>query len=260
MVTLTFDDALDTHLDIAIPLLNEMGLKGTFYVNISSQCLGRRTKEWHDAALKGHELGNHTIFHPALCKNKWVTEGNAIENYTINRMRIELEAGNNVLQMIDGKTIRTFAFPCSNPRLGRKGWTKSILTALRLDRTRLMSWVDRWHLDFGSMEKDYTTVVKELFFSARCGGLPVELIPSVPSDRYQVKGIEADGLSTNELLSFIDKTIERKIWTVLVFHGIGGGHSHFCELEPFRNLLRRLAFDPRIVVKTFLDASMEIWG
>ena len=32
-VSLTFDDALETHLDTAIPCLDDHGFHGTFYVN-----------------------------------------------------------------------------------------------------------------------------------------------------------------------------------------------------------------------------------
>ncbi|MFI5295191.1 MAG: polysaccharide deacetylase family protein [Thermodesulfovibrionales bacterium] len=260
VITLTFDDGLDVHLDSVMPLLDRNNLKASFYVPLSADCFHRRTNEWRQAAASGHELGNHTIFHPAVRSKKWVREGNAIENYSLDRMRMELEVANNILEMLDGKKERTFAFPCSYPVVGRPGLLKRTLRSLKLDRTRLMGWVDKWDLDFGSGEKNYTDVVRELFFAARCGGLPIESLPSIPLDKYQVRGVEGDGCSAEGLLSSVDQAIERRLWLVFVFHGIGGGHRLSCSLDAFGGLVKRLASDNRIIVKTFLDAARDIWG
>src|SRR5262245_48664222 len=62
-IALTYDDALTSQLDVAIPQLDAAGLKGTFFLtagNMSQQDIAR----WRAAAAEGHELGNHTIFHP----------------------------------------------------------------------------------------------------------------------------------------------------------------------------------------------------
>jgi peptidoglycan/xylan/chitin deacetylase (PgdA/CDA1 family) len=61
-VVLTYDDALSSHLDIAIPALDAAGLKGTFFLvgdTLTPEQIGR----WRTAAAEGHELGNHTIRH-----------------------------------------------------------------------------------------------------------------------------------------------------------------------------------------------------
>jgi hypothetical protein len=63
-VCLTYDDALDGHLDVAIPQLDAAGLKGTFFCTGNSPTLYSRMEEWRKAASNGHELGNHTLFHP----------------------------------------------------------------------------------------------------------------------------------------------------------------------------------------------------
>ena len=59
LVSLTFDDALDQHLDVAIPLLNEAGLAGTFYAHLTVPALSRRSAEWRAAAMAGHAFGHH---------------------------------------------------------------------------------------------------------------------------------------------------------------------------------------------------------
>src|SRR5690349_18309010 len=67
-VALTYDDALNVDLDHAIPALDSVGLKGTFYLSGYSQALTNRFAEWRKVAATGHELGNHTLFHPCAKK------------------------------------------------------------------------------------------------------------------------------------------------------------------------------------------------
>ena len=63
-VVLTYDDALNVHLDKVIPALDAFKFKGTFYLVGSSPVVSKRLNEWRAAAKKGHELGNHTLNHP----------------------------------------------------------------------------------------------------------------------------------------------------------------------------------------------------
>ncbi|HCL92065.1 MAG TPA: hypothetical protein DIC50_04685 [Verrucomicrobia subdivision 3 bacterium] len=65
LVSLTFDDSVDSHLDLAAPLLEQLGVRGTFFVYLGSHSFTHRNRQWRRLALRGHELGNHTIFHPA---------------------------------------------------------------------------------------------------------------------------------------------------------------------------------------------------
>jgi sialate O-acetylesterase len=259
LVSLTFDDALDVHLDAAIPVLDAAGIAGTFYVNVGAPSFTGRHEEWKQAALRGHELGNHTIFHPGVSSKDWVTPGIALETYTPDRMRKELEAANRLLGMIDGKAQRSFAFPCSNPWLGRNGWPRRALAGLGLDRTRIAGWVDKFGLDFGATLLDYTPIVQEVFPAARCGGLATEDIASRPPNRHRVRAVPGDGSSSAFLDAALDTAAERDAWLVLVFHGIGGGHHLSCDLEVFQGLVSRLASDPRFESVTFLEGARRTW-
>src|SRR6187431_112230 len=76
-VVLTYDDALNIHLDKVIPALNSFNFKGTFYLIASLPAVTNRTAEWRAAAKKGHELGNHTLYHPcdgSLAGRSFVTK------------------------------------------------------------------------------------------------------------------------------------------------------------------------------------------
>src|SRR5688572_16085584 len=63
-VVLTYDDALNVHLDNVIPALDSLNLKGTFYLTGNFPGSRDRVADWSKAAKKGHELANHTLFHP----------------------------------------------------------------------------------------------------------------------------------------------------------------------------------------------------
>ncbi|MEO7888456.1 MAG: polysaccharide deacetylase family protein [Vicinamibacterales bacterium] len=74
----TFDDALPSHLIYAAPLLNQVGLKGSFYLTVmkvgdgppDSAAIGQPTSTswsgWKVLADSGHEIGSHTMTHPRL--------------------------------------------------------------------------------------------------------------------------------------------------------------------------------------------------
>src|SRR5438309_11383851 len=69
-VVLTYDDALDVDLDNAIPVLDSLGLKATFYLSGYSGSLNNRMADCRKIAREVHELGNHTFFHPCTGKTK----------------------------------------------------------------------------------------------------------------------------------------------------------------------------------------------
>lgn len=259
IVGLTFDDALDEHLDAAVPILENAGLRGTFYLNVGNERFAARHGEWANAAARGHELGNHTIFHPGVSAKSWVTEGIALEGYNLDRMRHELIAANQILSMVDGRNERSFAFPCSNPWLGQPGWPRRLLTRLGLDQTRVMGFVDRHGLDFGSRLIDYIQLVRELFPAARCGGVDVASMPVVPPDRHRVRGIAGDGMSISELLEAVDVAVSRCAWLVFVFHGVAGGHHLSVASETLTQLCARLSTDNRVEVLTFVEAAKQLW-
>ena len=51
-VSLSYDDAINSQLDNAIPALNRYGLKGTFNLVLSSATVSKRLAEWRQAESK----------------------------------------------------------------------------------------------------------------------------------------------------------------------------------------------------------------
>jgi hypothetical protein len=174
-------------------------------------------------------------------------------------MKRELVVASQILAMIDGKSERSFAFPCSNPKLGTAGWPRRLLTRAGLHRTRLMGWIDRFGLDFNSRLVDYTPLARELFIAARCGGIETADLPVRPRDRHRIAAVTGDGLDAQALLAAVDTAVERGAWLTLVFHGVGGGHHMSCDAGAFRQLAEHLASDRRTEVVTFLQGAKRCW-
>jgi Polysaccharide deacetylase len=237
-ISLTFDDAHDAHLDLVVPCLNQHLLCGTFYVDFLSRGLTGRFDEWRQAANQGHELGNHSLFHPGYPPASHIQEGNNLALYTLDRMSMELELANRLLTAIDGRTVRTFAYPNANPVLGDVGWTKRLLRFLGWDRTRLVGWVDRWGIDFGATRRNYRSVVARQFFAAR-GGISGKWPTSY--DRFFVPSFSCDGKNLAELLQLVERMVAAGSWGVLVFHKIGPSSDFSLDAAVFREFVARLA-------------------
>lgn len=63
-ISLRFDDACKTHVNVAIPVLNRYGFKGTFMVNPGRRSYKRYKRFWEkEVPGMGHKLGNHTWNH-----------------------------------------------------------------------------------------------------------------------------------------------------------------------------------------------------
>jgi len=258
-VSLTFDDALDCHLDIVAPVLEQYGLRGTFFVNLNAPTFSSRIDDWRSMARNGHELGNHTIFHPAISSKDYISAGNALENYTLDRMRIELEIANQFLTGLDGETERTFAYPCCNTVIGNSGFSKKMLKMLGLDRTRIAGWVNNNpFLDFFSQEQDYSVLMQGRFSAARAGGFTGESKQICAGDVYNIPCVGGDGLNTHQLLETVDHFQAHGNWLVFMFHGVGSSCRLQCERQAFENLIKRLTQDKEVEVLTFKQAAKRV--
>lgn len=119
-IALTYDDALDTHLDVALPALDARGLKGTFFVTVGSYPFTTRFGEWRALAGDGHELANHTLFHPCAGGpgREWVMADRDLATYTVGRFVDELALTNRILEAMDGESVRTYAYTCGDTEAG----------------------------------------------------------------------------------------------------------------------------------------------
>ena len=226
-VSLTYDDAIDIDLDNVAPALDSLGLKGTFYIIGSSPAVSRRINEWRKIAAKGHELGNHTSFHPcdgSLPGRSFVTPDNDLSKYTLTRMTTETKFTNTLLNSIDGKTERTFAFPCGDKKIGN---------------------------DY------YYDAVKTDFIAARGvrGGL--QKIDSV--DLSDINCYSINGQNAEYMINLVKKAKETHTLVVFLFHGVGGGHNLNVDLNEHSKLLHYLkSQEKEIWVATMVDVAKFI--
>jgi hypothetical protein len=193
-VVLTYDDGMDTHLDHAAPDLDAAGLKGTFFVPGHSESLAKRLPEWRALAARGHELGNHAIFHPCLRRpaigpeREWVRPEYQLESYTVERIRDEAVAMSTTLLALDGETVRTFAYNCCDTTAGGRSYVDAIRPLFLAARAG------------------------EDWIAADVGSLDPMLVPSWA----------ATNVTGAELIAFAQKAIDAGGLAVFQFHGIGG--------------------------------------
>jgi peptidoglycan/xylan/chitin deacetylase (PgdA/CDA1 family) len=106
-VSLSYDDGLDSQLDLAVPALDRHGFHATFFVTMDN--IRHRLDDWAALAGKGHELANHTVTHPC-----------DLQRFTPADYRTkELEPMARWLARIEpGLKVRSFAYPCDVTDLG----------------------------------------------------------------------------------------------------------------------------------------------
>ncbi|WOI53867.1 polysaccharide deacetylase family protein [Parvularcula sp. LCG005] len=126
-VVLTYDDSMPSHLDIAIPALDAAGIKGTFFLN--GTFANESVERWRATAESGHELGNHSVFHPCRAGSFEMPEQYHLENYSVATMLNELRVMNNLLTALDGKAMHTYATPCGNTLAGGEDFIAPIMEA-----------------------------------------------------------------------------------------------------------------------------------
>ncbi len=204
-VVLTYDDALPQHLDNAVPVLDSLGLKASFY--LTAYFTTGRLNDWKKLAEEGHELGNHTLFHP--CEGgkgrEWVKPEYDLRNYTIQRMLDEIRMTNVFLHALDGKTERTFAFTCGDMKIGNSVFVDSL---------------------------------KNEFIAARAVRNQMHKLNEV--DLYNVDCYMVNGENSDQMIAWVKKAMETNSLLVILFHGVGGGNALNVELTAHREFLNWL--------------------
>lgn len=206
-VIITYDDAIDQHLDNAAPLLDSLGLKASFYVTAFSSSVQKRLNEWKNLDKKGHELGNHTLYHPCVggTGREWVKPEYDMRNYTVQRMIDETRMTNLFLQALDGKTKRTFAYTCGDMKIGDSSFIQA-------------------------MKKD--------FVAARAVRTQMHRINEI--DLYNVDCYMVNNHTGEQMIEWVKKAMTSNSLLVILFHGVGGGNGLDVSLNAHRQFLTYL--------------------
>jgi peptidoglycan/xylan/chitin deacetylase (PgdA/CDA1 family) len=189
-VSLSFDDARASQVEVGTALLDRFGVKATFYLTASS--IEPRLAGWKRAAANGHEMANHSLSHPCSGNFDW-SRTKALEDYTLERIRFELVEANRKINELLGVTPESFAYPCGQRTVGR-----------------------------GLDTRSYVPIAASLFVTSR--GWRDEA-PNDPAyvDFAQLTGIESDGKDFDEILPIIDSARKSGAWVVFAGHDIGAG-------------------------------------
>jgi hypothetical protein len=212
-VSLSFDDAVPSQLDQAIPVLDRYGLKGTFYVNPARGMRFERVVErWRQAHAHGHELGNHTCKHFCSGNFTFVGADRALELLQLDEVEADILMAERIMEeLIPGLRPHSFAYPCGQTYVGR-----------------------------GTERKSYVPLVAQHFTVGRGVGESAN-DPRV-CDLQCLSSWMVKGLSGDELIAMLAPVLEAGHWAVFCFHGIGGDHIRI-DTEPFEQLIAYLA-DP----------------
>lgn len=203
-VSLTFDDARPSQVDAGTALLDQYGVKATFYVVPAT--VEKRLAGWKQAAASGHEIGNHSLNHACTGNFTW-SRHKALEDYTLKKMRRELVEANLRIEQLLGVKSRSFAYPCGQTFVGR-----------------------------GKDTRSYIPVVADLFASGR-GWLDEG--PNDPGfcDMAQLTGMEMDGKDFDQILPLLQEAKKTGKWVVLAGHEMGESGSQTTRLSMLRQLI-----------------------
>ena len=203
-VSLTFDDARYSQVELGTALLERFDAKATFYVVPGA--VEDRLAGWQAAVAAGHEIGNHSLMHPCSGNFLWARE-KALETYSLFDMRLELEEANARLFKLLGVTPVSFAYPCGQTFVGR-----------------------------GKQTKSYVPVVADLFKSGR-GWLDEAASDPSYVDLAQLTGVEMDGKTFEEVLVLLNQAKADGLWLVLSGHEMDSGGRQTTRLEMLEKLI-----------------------
>ena len=212
-VSLTFDDGTASQLELAVPMLNEMNLQGTFYLN-PREDYEQKLAPWRDVAATGHEVGNHTVSHPCAANNvvaptlppHWgPDEGRrrTLEEMTLEEMDADIaEASRRIQTLVPEQSAFSFAYPCYQSFVGR-----------------------------GITRQSYVPLVARHCIAGRgVGEKPIANDPAY-CDLAYLWAWRCERMTGAELVGLAESTVAQGRWGILVFHGIHAGHLSIGERD-----------------------------
>lgn len=225
-VSLSFDDARPSQIDAGLPILEKYGVSATFYVSVWPPygSVRERLADWRQAVACGHEIGNHTLTHPCSGNFQW-SRHNALEDYTLDRMREEMDKANDIIEKLLAVKPVTFAYPAGQKFVGR-----------------------------GKTLKSYVPLTAERFMVGRGWNDETANDPAF-CDLAQVMGTPMDDLEFTRIEPMLEKAKAQGQWLILCGHDVGqpGPQStHTSTLEA----ICRYAQDP--ANELWVDTVKEI--
>lgn len=189
-ISLTFDDARLSQVDMGIPVMDKHNVKGTFY--LAPDAMVQRIDGWKAAIQNGHEVGNHSLIHPCTGNFLWARE-KALEEYSLISMGLELDSASNSIEQYLGVKPVSFAYPCGQTYVERGLETQSYVPLIAARFSTGRTWLDEAPND-----------------PAYC-------------DLSQLTGMELDGKSFQDIKALIDTAKKYGSWLILAGHEMDDG-------------------------------------
>jgi peptidoglycan-N-acetylglucosamine deacetylase len=202
-LSLTFDDARLSQVDVGMAALAQQGVNATFYVQPGN--VEKRLAGWKKLAAAGHEIANHTMTHPCSGNFPWA-RNKAIEDYTLQRMHDELTEANTRIEALLGVKPVSYAYTCGHTFIGR-----------------------------GLDTRSYIPLVASLFLTGRAA---YNETPNDPlfCDFAQLASIDMDAKSFEQLLPILEQTRKQNGWLILMGHEINKDGAQTTRLETLEKL------------------------
>ena len=200
-VSISYDDALPCHYEAVVPAWETHGLRATFYTHITN--LMNNPGAWRDVAARGHELGNHSIFHPCR-KNQGhdrLPDEYDLLSYTPRRWSDEMRTANAILSSLDGRQERSFGNTCCNTDLGE-----------------------------GDTLHSLEPLIDELFVAGR-GPCNNRVVDAATINFNALGHFSGDSRGFDRLRQEIDAAVASGGWIIYMIHGVGEG-THSLYIDP----------------------------
>jgi peptidoglycan/xylan/chitin deacetylase (PgdA/CDA1 family) len=209
-VSLVFDDGIQSQLDKGIPMLDEFGLKGSFYLVPNGDDWRERHEPWVEVGQAGHEIANHTCSH--LVSRNFFNGEKGFEDLTLDEVEADILLAQERLQQIaPHQQDWTFAYPASQSEVGA-----------------------------GVNKRSYVPVVAKHFLAGRIrgeygfGNYPhlIDLAAVWTTATVRMSGFDMIGL--------VEELTAHGQWVILGFHEIDGSRLTIGSYD-FRMLLDYLS-------------------
>ncbi|MBW8744785.1 MAG: polysaccharide deacetylase family protein [Sphingomonas sp.] len=185
-VSLTYDDGLDSQLDLAVPALDRFGFKATFFLTFDN--IKRRLDEWAALAKQGHELANHTVTHPC----------NLEPFSAASYRRRELAPMARWLDRADPReAVRSFAYPCDVTNFGAGDANRQ---EARFDRLLSRMGIAAARTSEGEPNRPTTALRRP--------------------HRLQALAVGFDATDFAAVDAYLDRAVTQGYWAILVFHDL----------------------------------------
>jgi len=223
-VVLTYDDALNSQLDHAVPVLDAAGFKATFFLTgLKPEAVAR----WRAVAAEGHELGNHTVLHACPASGP-ADRDHSSDGYTTERMLKEIQQQNLFLTSLDGKPTHGFASPCGQTLAGGHDYVEALRAAKLVTYVRgVYTSPENLRADVGQMD-------------------PMHM----PSRGFP------DGVTGAQLIDFAREAEASGGMAVYLFHGVGGDYLQVSDAA-HRELVAWLAAHRSEIWVTTLQGALD---